>query len=305
LRFRVAGACGVFVQRPQPCGSRGNTETARSEQSSDTYLFAVQPGGKPFRFKVELDQASAVTSVSVFRDGNSGPFQTLPACKDAITENLTEYDEKLELLEHADLNFDGFEDAQLLQFYNPHLGTKLYCIYVWDKGSRRFRYAPEIPAVNPVPHPEDKTITVHQDWQGGPYADSTYRWTGAKFELIEQHGRWYGSDDPRCGFTDHCEKLVSGKMITTLRRPATCSDNRPDPPLVCPTAATRPAQNAPTRNPCNSKKKLMPRTQDGTRGCSGAITERSVRRTRLSLLRSLPGAHQGAVQGARWLPVCG
>jgi len=63
-----------------------------------TYLFPIQPGAKPFRFKVELDQASTVTGVSVFRDGDSSPFQTLPACKDAITEKLTEYDEELELL---------------------------------------------------------------------------------------------------------------------------------------------------------------------------------------------------------------
>jgi hypothetical protein len=228
-------------------------KTLDPHKARTTYLFPVQPGGKPFRFKVELGQASTVIGVSVFREGDSGPFQTLPACKGAITEPLTEYDENLVLLEHADLNFDGFEDLKLLQSYASHLGTKVYCIYLWDNKNGRFRYAPEIPAVNPVPHPEDRTVSVHQDWQGGLYADSTYRWTGAKFELVEEHGRVYGSDDPQCGFTDHCDKLVNGEMITTLWKPAVCSDDRPDPPLVCPAGATRPAQNAPKRKPSVQK----------------------------------------------------
>jgi hypothetical protein len=214
-----------------------------------TYSFPVLPGGKPFRFKVELDQTSTVTGVSVFREGDTSPFQTLPACKDAITEELTEYDEERELLVHADLNFDGFEDVQLLQFFHPHLGTKVFCIYAWDNKSGRFRAAPEIPAVNPVPHPESKTLTVHQDWQGGVYADSTYRWTGAKFDLIEEYGRVYGSNDSKCAFTDHCDKLINGKMVNTLSRAVVCSDDRPDPQLVCPATARRPAANAPKKRP--------------------------------------------------------
>jgi hypothetical protein len=217
-------------------------------EARTTYVFPVHPGARPFRFKVELDQASTVSGVSVFREGDSSPFQTLPACKDAISEALTEYDDELELLEHADLNFDGFEDVELLQFCHPHLGTKVLCIYTWDNKSGRFRYAPEIPLPNPVPHPETKTITVHQDWMGGIYADSTYRWTGAKFQLIEEHGRLDGTGS-KCAFVDHCEKLVNGQMITTLWRPVMCSENESDPPLICPAGATRPAANVPRKKP--------------------------------------------------------
>jgi len=254
LRFRVLVCVASFLFNVRHALAQEKLKPLDPNRARATYSFPIQPGAKPFRFKVELDQASTVTGVSVFRDGDSSPFQTLPACKDAITEKLTEYDEELELLAHADLNFDGFEDVQLLQYYHPSLGTKVYCIYVWDDRSGHFRHAPEIPTVNPVPHPENRTLTVHQDWQGGLYADSTYRWIGAKFELIEEHGRVYGSDNPRCGFTDHCDKLVSGKMITTLWRPVMCSEGRPDPQLVCPNAAIRPAQNAPTRKPAILKK---------------------------------------------------
>jgi hypothetical protein len=154
------------------------------------------------------------------------------------------------LLEHADLNFDGFEDVMLLQYYHPHLGTKVFCVYTWDNKSGLFRYAPEIPGPNPVPHPESKTITVHQDWMGGVYADSVYRWTGARFELIESSGRAYGSDDAKCAFTDHCEKLLHGEMVTTLWRPVMCSDRDDQaPPLVCPTGPAKEAPNAPRKRP--------------------------------------------------------
>jgi hypothetical protein len=198
------------------------------------YSFPVAKGRAPFRFQVELDPTGMVTGASVFREGESTRFQFLPACQDRISDVFTEYDSELDLIEHADLNFDGFEDVELLQFFHPHLGSRVYCIYTWDDKSGTFHPAPEIPALHPTPHPESKTITVHQDWMGGVYADRTYRWTGAKFELIEESGRGHGSDDPKCLFTDTCSKLINGKMVTTLSRPAACEDDRPEPDLVCP-----------------------------------------------------------------------
>ncbi len=165
---------------------------------------------------------------------------------------MNESDSELELLQHSDLNFDGFEDLQILQFHHPHLGTRIYCIYVWDEKSGHFRYAPELPSINPVPHPESKTITVHQDWQGGIYRDSTFRWAGADLELINESGRVFGSDVKECSFTDYCDKRINGKMLTTLWRPVVCSDNRVDPELICPANATHAAPNAPRQ------KKIMP-----------------------------------------------
>jgi hypothetical protein len=212
-----------------------------------TYSFPIRRGAAPFRFQVELDQTRAVTSVAVFRAGEASPFQTLPACTNIVTGAVDDTDAEQELIAHADLNFDGFEDVQLLQFRHAQLGTKLYCIYTWDNNNGRFRYAPEIPSANPVAHPENKTITVHRAWEGGIYADSTYRWAGASLPLIEEHGRVTGSDDPKCALTDHCDKVIGGNMITTLWRPVVCSDGRQDPPLVCPVGATRPASNAPRK----------------------------------------------------------
>lgn len=116
------------------------------------------------------------------------------------------------------------------------MGTEVFCIFTWDNKSAQFKYAPEIPGPNPIPHPENKTITTHKDWMGGIYTDSVHKWTGVKFILIESSGRTGNTGDRRCGFADHCEKMVRGKMVTTLWRPVVCSDSEgEDPPLVCPT----------------------------------------------------------------------
>lgn len=207
-----------------------------------TYTFPILSGAQPFRFQVQLDKASTITGVSVFRSGDSAPFQTLAACKGDPTMQLNEYDDQRELLKHADLNFDGFEDVELLQYYEPHLDKSLYCVYTWSEPGGYFRYAPEIPRVDPIPDQERKTITVHEDWQGGVYSDSTYRWSGAKVELIEKNGRLFGSENPKCGFTDYCSKRVKGNMVTTAERPfgyaegsqvqLVCPSNVPDRPVT-------------------------------------------------------------------------
>ncbi len=115
----------------------------------------------------------------------------------------------------------------------PHLGKSQYCVYLWNEAEQQFRYDPESPAVGPMPHPETKTITAHQDWQGGSSNNSTYRWNGTKIELIEENGTVYGSDDPNCGSTDFCRKLINGKMVITAEKPSSCSGKQ-DVPLVCP-----------------------------------------------------------------------
>ena len=205
------------------------------EKARIHYSFAVRSGQEPFQFLVELDKNSTVTGVAVVRQRDSSPFQTLPACEGGLKLELTEYDEQLDLLKHADLNFDGFEEIELLQYYSLHLGKSIYCIYKSDQKRGSFLPAPEIPNINPVAHPQSRTITVHEDWQGGPYADHTYRWNRAKVKLIEENGRLYGSDNPKCGFTDFYSRLRNGKMITTAERASAC-DDQPDLPLVCPAA---------------------------------------------------------------------
>ncbi len=74
------------------------------------------------------------------------------------------------------------------------------------------------------------------------------------YELIEERGRLYGSDDPKCGFTDHCDKWINGNMVTTLWRPAGCTDHREEPELVCPADATRAAPNAPKQRKSTPEK---------------------------------------------------
>lgn len=222
-----------------------------------TFSFPIQPGGKPFRFKVELNKTGNIAGVSVFRDRDSKPFQTLTSCQnidftDPVTEFWTGYEIAM-LINHADLNFDGFEDLELLQNYIPHLDKKLYCIYLWDNKTGRFIYSKELTdvGVNLVTHSENKTLTTREDWQGGPWEKSTYRWNSGKLELIEQdglYGDWSTQTDKKCGFEFSCNRLINGEMVTTLEKPV-CTPEEMDNLPPCPAAVTPPAPKAPAKIP--------------------------------------------------------
>ena len=216
---------------------QGKLKPLNPENARLNYFFSVRPGEKLFRFKVNLDKTLTVTGVSVFRDGDSSPFQTLSACNSELKDQLTEYDESSEFLRHADLNFDGFEDLKLLIYYIPHLDKRVECIYMWDAKTDRFRYSPEATALaDPIAHPENKTVTETQSWQGGAYESSTYRWTDAKLELIERHGLygdWSTQTDKECGFSFICSRLIHGEMVTTLEK-AVCTPEEMDKLPDCP-----------------------------------------------------------------------
>ena len=236
----VAQQAGPGQGKPRPL----NPDNARLN-----YFFPVRPGEKPFRFKVNLDKTLTVTGVSVFRDGESSPFQTLSACDSDLKDQLTEYDESSEFLRHADLNFDGFEDLKLLIYYIPHLDKRVECIYMWDDRTDRFRYSPEISQLaDPIADPKNKTITAAESWQGGAWESSTYRWAAAKLELIEQeglYGDWSNQAGKECGFSFTCRRLINGEMVTTLEKPV-CTPEEMDKLPDCPIEAAPLTRGKPT-----------------------------------------------------------
>jgi hypothetical protein len=223
--------------------------------------FPIQPGAPPMRFKVGLNQAGHVTGLSVFHAEDSAPFQTLPRCAiidvpESVSEDWEAYQNSV-LLTHADLNFDGFEDLQLLTYYVPHLDKKMYCIYLWDNKAGRFRYSNALSelAVNPVPHPESKTVVMHENWEGGLWTESTYRWNGPRPELIEQNRLRGDGTLPsiqKCGFTFTCSKLVDAKMITTLEK-LVCSQTVNLP--ACPASGWASKLNAEKRDSSTAAEK--------------------------------------------------
>jgi hypothetical protein len=209
-----------------------------------TFSFAILPGGTPFHFKVKLDKTGAIAGVSVNREGEARPLQTLPSCSDfpdEVSENWG-WGNLSKLIAHADLNFDRYQDLELMQNYIPHLDKKLYCVFLWDPKTERFVYSKELTdiAVNLEPHPENKTLTKRDDWMGGAWEETTYRWNGGKLEAIEDTsmlGGW--GDDPtkQCGFTFTCSRLIGGKMITTFEKPV-CTPEEMDNLPGCPSPTT-------------------------------------------------------------------
>lgn len=220
-----------------------------------TFSFPIHPGGKPLRFKVNLDRAGSAAEVSVFKEGVSTPIQTLKACgrvglTDPITEGWGGYYIS-NLLEHSDLNFDGFEDLELLDYAIPHLDKKIYCTYLWDSKTGRFLYSKELTdiSVNLEVHPENKTLISEDSWEGGLWHDSTYRWNGDKLELIEESsllGDANKQKDSKCGFTFSCSRLFKGKMVITFEM-SVCApmDELPDCPAAAPSSVSMVRQGKP------------------------------------------------------------
>jgi hypothetical protein len=207
-----------------------------------TFSFSIRPGAEPFRFKVGLQKDGTIAGVSVFRKGHAQAFQTLPACyesPDQVTDLWHDYEISM-LVAHADLNFDGFEDLELLQNYIPHLDKKLYCIFLWDDKTGQFRHSKELDDLSAdiEAHPETKTLTTREDWQGGAWEAMTYRWNGGRLEEIEDNSLLGGWDDPtsqKCGFAFTCSRLIHGKMTVTLAKDI-CTPDEMDNLPQCPAA---------------------------------------------------------------------
>jgi hypothetical protein len=207
------------------------------------FTFPIQPDGKPFRFKLLLDKANNVGAVSVFHEGESLPFELFRTYVNVhLEEPLSRYwddNDRSILLTHADLNFDGFEDLELLENDIQHLDKKRYSVYLWDNKAGLYKYSKELDElpVDPTPHPENKTLTTRDSWPSG------------KLEMIEQNsllGDWSKQTDMQCGFTFTCSRLVNGEMVVTLEKPV-CTENEMENLPSCP-AATMPPPPGPPQN---------------------------------------------------------
>jgi hypothetical protein len=235
-------ALGILVLAGD-CDALAQTSTALPPQNDPglTFNFPIQADGKPLRFRLELNKEGYVSGISVFASDRPIPMQTLASCG-VGDETYAEFGKQTDdaLLKHADLNFDGFEDLELLYDYIPHLGKKLYCIYLWDPKTGRFRYSQEVTqlATNLEAQPRSKTLTTHEDWMFGPWQDSTFRWHAGKLELIEQTsllGSWSPpvGGQKGCGFTYTCSRLIGRKMRDTLVKPICKPEEMEDLP-ACP-----------------------------------------------------------------------
>lgn len=254
MRFQVLGCTVALALQcvPLACAQQAKTAQKPPESPSSanfaslTFSFAVRAGEAPLRFQLELDAKGYVTGIAVFDAGKSTPRQTLASCggTDETVDDLI-HDTDDPLLKHADLNFDGYEDIELMYMYVPHLGKRLDCMYMWDSKAERFVYSKMLTeiGVNLQAHPEDHTLTTHEDWMFGPWQDSTYRWIEGKPVLVEQVsllGSWGQTDNP-CGFTYTCSRRIVGKIVDTLTRKI-CKPEEMDDLPDCP-------REAPVRRP--------------------------------------------------------
>ena len=220
------------------------------------FSFAVSPDAQPFRFHVDLDRKGTIEGVSAYRRGETTPFQTLSSCGSFPDQIDTQWGwgDFTVLIAHADFNFDGYQDLELMQNYIPHLDTKVYCIFLWDNHAHLFRYSKELSdqGVNLEPDPKSKTLHARQDWMGGRGEDRTYRWTGEHLELIEVQGEDPNGPDAaspgKACDEIYCMQRIGGKVVTTLDKCVKDGKPRPEcpaaPSQIAPQSST-PAPNAP------------------------------------------------------------
>lgn len=200
-----------------------DSKSARTE-----YSFSVRPGRAALIFRVQIGVNGKIGDALVFHQGERVAFQTLASCNTELAMELYSGDEDLNLIEHADFNFDGFEDVKLLQFKHSHLGKSIFCVYLWDDKIGRFRYEPQIPAPDPIPHPDAKTITTHNEYSDGSHYDSTYVWVGNKVLEIASVGLAHDNPSPDCPWTAFCYKRINGKMTTAFSKRTGCDDSAPE-----------------------------------------------------------------------------
>ncbi|MEO8371911.1 MAG: hypothetical protein ABI806_22180 [Candidatus Solibacter sp.] len=120
-----------------------------------------------------------------------------------------------------------------MQYYHHHLGKSIFCVYLWDEKASKFRYEPQIPMPDPVPHAESKTITTHDERMGGTSADAVYVWSGNKIIEIAEWGlaNDFGmvGANANCPWTAWCSKRINGKMRRVAMKSTGCNDTAQAP----------------------------------------------------------------------------
>lgn len=231
--------CSVALASSEPLSAQLKKRLDPKSAVTD-YTFSIRPG-MDVSVHVTLDATSTIIGTSISHSGEHVPFQEFLPCNKALPMQLYEGDEDLALVAHADLNFDGYEDLKVLQYFNDHLGKSLFCVYLWDDRTGRFREEPTLSGLgNFTADPKSKTISAHEDYFGGVYKDSTWAWRGPKLVLISESGLVSGSENPDCGFTFYCNRLVNGKMRELINKPTVCG-NQSGEQLVCPESVPLPS----------------------------------------------------------------
>ncbi len=216
--------------------SRGTCQQVQpldSTAAETEYRIVVRSGRPPLIIRVEIGDGGKLGDTLVYHPGDSTPFQRLASCDPSLALDLNEQPTHRVLVEQADLNLDGYDDLKRLQFYDAHLDKSIFCVYLWDEKASRFGQQPQITLTNPIPHPENRTITSHSEFFGGTWSDSLYVWSAGKLLPIAE---WGVTNEPSstganvaCPWTAWCAKRISGQMRKVATKVTGCANTDPVP----------------------------------------------------------------------------
>jgi len=162
---------------PQPQDPGGANSLVADVRQGTTFRFQIRPTGPLFVFRLTGDkEKNLITHIDVYLEGSPRPLQALESEMDEPPYRDAEY------FEAVDLNFDGYEDVQLL-IMRGVTGNRVYSHWLFDPKTDRFVRHQELDkAVNPIPDPATKQLKTF--WNGGgTYTARVYHWEEGKLVL--------------------------------------------------------------------------------------------------------------------------
>ncbi len=185
----------------------GELELIQHDETEDVYQVMVHPDVESFQVHLLFSDDPnnrVVTEIKVYRGEDI--LQTLPV------EEMDPPYEGADYFTSADMNFDGFDDLQLLVGWGA-TGNQSWSHWLYNTEKGRFEFSEQLTSIGALGFDENNRILSW--WDGGAggdiYPKSLYSWQGRELVLVLDE---YQTIDMNTG---QAHKVVSelrdGKMV--------------------------------------------------------------------------------------------
>lgn len=170
--------------------------------------FKINPNLPIYTFRLIGNQYNTIDRIEIIKGSENTVNQTLEA--DIEEPPLS----KSEFFSAEDINFDGYEDIRLMNWWGA-TGNTGYVYWLFDPQKSLFARNNDLSNLsNPMPHPETKTITTYGvgGMAGMIYGSRTYKFDDSgKLILIREEGQdWV---ENKKYFLKTISELKNGEMV--------------------------------------------------------------------------------------------
>lgn len=179
------------------------------------YSFVINPSLANIIVELIFDPNTFHRTIQISKAGESAPYQIIAA---DVGEHRS-YEEDLRAI---DVNFDGYKDLVLLDWYGA-TGNKGYSFYTFDRLSTSFIFNTDLGGLeNPQFDDTNKRIRTHSvgGMAGNIYRNETYKYENGKLKLI--HAVYQDFDQNTDHFIRKTKHMRNGQLkdSTTIIFPA-------------------------------------------------------------------------------------